>query len=538
MLKKLIAFALLSILFYSCHEEPSLQNSSTSLKNSKSGTVINGRFYFSSREDLKKNIEELKKESLVNLETKFEQIYAEGFISNSPIVNIENQKLILQLSQKKDKKTMKSSSFVVEAPEDPQTPEGPAVPVDEIKESIIADPYFAAIVNQNNEVMVGDSIYKIVEDLGVLAVHKSDTLLLYNYLENMPPVQNLLTPCELRLQQGGYTRIAPGISRYIVPADMDCGNGGQSNIPKTPVVAVQQLSQDQILQNQIDNLPICDGNRDTSWFQSLFGTNKSCINYFDSRHRIKTEFWNQSWGVYSSIGVQTRVQVKTAGIWWASDADELYLGINKVYLKYNYPDPKINTNNPFSSDPLPPLYMYNNEYKLLADDGNFRLVNISPGTNLPFFGFGSDNPLNIYIRQLPKPNYQINSESNIKELYKLGIKFLKSTFNSGAKNEFIITYQKNATEIEVVYFGEKYKKINDNQIQRKFDSQIFEFLVGVSYGSYTAPTLDNPTGAPKPSYSFKIEKGGTFRNYTYHELDIYALGRRGGTWSGTRMITN
>lgn len=49
---------------------------------------------------------------------------------------------------------MKSSSFVVEAPEDPQTPEGPAVPVDEIKESIIADPYFAAIVNQNNEVMV------------------------------------------------------------------------------------------------------------------------------------------------------------------------------------------------------------------------------------------------------------------------------------------------------------------------------------------------------------------------------------------------
>lgn len=104
MLKKLIAFALLSILFYSCHEEPSLQNSSTSLKNSKSGTVINGRFYFSSREDLKKNIEELKKESLVNLETKFEQIYAEGFISNSPIINIENQKLILQLSQKKDKK--------------------------------------------------------------------------------------------------------------------------------------------------------------------------------------------------------------------------------------------------------------------------------------------------------------------------------------------------------------------------------------------------------------------------------------------------
>lgn len=147
--------------------------------------------------------------------------------------------------------------------------------------------------------------------------------------------------------------------------------------------------------------------------------------------------------------------------------------------------------------------MYNNQYKLLADDGNFKLVNISAGTNLPFFNFGSDNPLKIYIRQLPNPNYQINSESNIKELYKLGINFIQSNFNSGAKNEFIITHQKNATEIEVVYFGEKYKKINSNQIQRKFDSQFFEFSVGVSIGSYTAPTLENPSGAPKTSYSFK-----------------------------------
>jgi hypothetical protein len=167
---------------------------------------------------------------------------------------------------------------------------------------------------------------------------------------------------------------------------------------------------------------------------------------------------------------------------------------------------------------------------------NLLIYLLGPG--LPFFGFGSDNPLNIYIRQLPNPNYQINSESNIKELYKLGIKFLQSNFNSGTKDEFIITHQKNATEIEVLYFGEKYKKTNNNQIYRKFDSQFFEFSIGVSIGDYTTPTLDNPTGAPKPSYSYKIEKGDNYRNYTYYELDIYALGRRGDTWSGTRMIKN
>lgn len=293
---------MLLCLVLSCQNETSQLEISTA-KSPNNETIINGRFYFSSKENLKKTIEELKKESLANLETKFEKIYAKGFVSNSPIVNIENQKLILQLSERKYKKLMKPGGFVVEAPETPETPEGPAVPIEELEESIIADPYFAAIVNQNNELMVGDSIYKIVEELGVLAVHKRDTTLLYNYLENMPPVLNLLSPCELRLQQGGYTRLAPGISRYMVPADMDCGNRGQTNIPKNPVVAIQQLSPDQIFQNQINNLPICDG-ENTSWFQTLFGTNKSCINYFDSKHRIKTEFWNQSWGVYSSIDVQ------------------------------------------------------------------------------------------------------------------------------------------------------------------------------------------------------------------------------------------
>jgi len=96
--------------------------------------------------------------------------------------------------------------------------------------------------------------------------------------------------------------------------------------------------------------------------------------------------------------------------------------------------------------------------------------------NLPFFNFNNDNNkiLNIYIPHFPlfgkvKINLttqDITTPANIKALYKLGIDYLKGHFNSGAKKDFVVTYQKTPTEIEVLYFGEHYKKLNDNKIKR------------------------------------------------------------------------
>lgn len=526
---KRISCLVLFCFILSCQNEPSnLQNSAT--KSFINGTVINGRFYFSSRENLKSDLENFKKKNTKDLEDQFEKIYEKGFLSNTPIVDPKNEILISKLSNKK--KELQKSNDAHETPEE---------------DSTIPDPYFAAVINQNNEIIVGDSIYKITKDLGVLSIHISDTTYLKNYLKehynfksSLKTKKGALTdfdPCTSRSQYGGNTNLDSKISRFIAPIDIDC-RSIQIPFPNPSILtSIPQLTEDQIVQNQINNLPICDGLHDTSWFQSLFGTNRSCINYFDNSHRIKTEFWNQSWGIYSSIGVQTRVQVKRFGIWFKSEADELHLGINRVLLKYNYPDPKINTYNPFTTESLPPIYMYNNYYQVLGDGNNFKLVNITSGTGLPFFKFNNNNILNIYIRQLPNPYYQINSESNIKQLYNLGINFLKKAINSDPKKEFVITHQKNANEIEVLYFGERYKALNTNKIERKFDSQILEFLITYSNNlNYSTPTSVNPTGATgSNSFSLKIAKGQSFRNYTYYELDFYALGRRRDIWSGNRM---
>jgi hypothetical protein len=144
----------------------------------------------------------------------------------------------------------------------------------------------------------------------------------------------------------------------------------------------------------------------------------------------------------------------------------------------------------------------------------------------------------VHIRQLPNPNYQLNNESNIKQLYQLGINFLQKQYNSTLNKDFVVTYQKNTNEIEVVYFGEKYKQTNTNQIFRKFDDQYLDFLIGYSSNlNSSTPSSNNPQGInASSSFSLKVEKGASYRNYTYYELDFYGLGRMGSTWSGNRVI--
>ncbi|MEO8240099.1 MAG: hypothetical protein ABI793_05415 [Flavobacterium sp.] len=498
-------------------------SNTNSLKHQENASVINGRFFFSSKNALKTTIEKFKKSDLTTIEDKFESLYNKGFRSKTAMINPKNE----TLKRKLDNEYLSNQKNASKSSEIP----------DEEEDNSIGDSFFAAIVNENNEIIVGDSLYKIVKDLGVLSVKVKDSTHLYDYLNKLntntsKTARMPIDVCEMQTEYGGYTQINPQISRYIAPAEGNCG----STVSPAPVAFVPQISPEEQLQNQINNLSVCEF-ENTSLFQTIFGTNKACINYFDSRHRIKTEFWNQSWGIYSSIGIQVRTQVKTLGIWWASDADEIHLGINKVLLKYNYKAPQIETYNPSTSNPLPPIYMYNNNYQLLSDNGNFSMVNMSSGTGLPFFTFNSDNILNIYIRQLPDPNYQINSESNIKQLYKLGINFLKQNFNSGAKQDFVVTNQKSDTEIEVVYFGERYKKTNTNKIEKKFDGQFLDFLVGYSSNmNSSAPSSNNPDGSTASNnFSLKIEKGANFRDYTSYELDFYGLGRRGNTWSGSRV---
>ncbi len=532
----------MSCLVLSCQFEQ-LENDSNSLSiNAKDATVISGRFFFTSKETLKKAIEELKLMDTKLLEDKFEKLYQKGFRSHTPIVNPNNENLLSKLDsefrtkyQFNEKNALAKSSEI------------------ESEDNTIGDPFFGSVVNQDNEIIVGDSLYKITKDLGVIFVHLKDTTHLYEYLKNSPSStsnkskqtnKNSLDICQIRNEYPGITTLDKQISSYIAPMDGEDCNTSSQIVAETP--SISYLSEEQILQNEITKLPICSGER-TSWFQSLFGTNLSCINYFDSKHRIKTEFWNQSWLIYKSVGTQVRTQVKKVWVWWASDSEKLYMGINRIYLKYKYPDPEINSQgylNTYYSKQEVPVYMYKGEFKILQDYyGNYIYPTfIKANSSLPFFSFGKKTTdiLNIYIRKLPKlENYDIRSESNIKELYKLGINFLRSNLNSGADNQdFVVTYQKNQSEVEVIYFGGRYKGTNTNMVAKVFYRDA-EFVLSSTYNPYGG-SPNGSTGNPNGSFNFSIKQPthSNFREYTDYQLDFFGIGLRGGKWSGNRMVRN
>ena len=126
----------------------------------------------------------------------------------------------------------------------------------------------------------------------------------------------------------------------------------------------------------------------------------------------------------------------------------------------------------------------------------------------------------------------------VKELYKLGIKFLKSELGNQAGSEFVVTYQKSATEVEVLYFGERYKSLNDNDISRFFYRDT-EFVARVTFnpdGGSNSGSTGNPDGSFK--FSFGAPKHSNFRDYTDYEIDFFGVARRGATWSGNRLTAN
>ncbi len=538
-----------STLLFSCQEESLFleENQSTS-QFADDGTVIKGRFFFNSKESLGKQIQKFEEEDISVIENKFETFYKNGFRSHTPVVNSENETLLTTFAKERAYlRSLSQNNYKSTEKEDDE-------------DGFISDPFFAAVVNQNNEIIVGDTLYKYTEEKGLYFSHIKDSTFLFNYFNNEIVNKSINykiasavdAPCAERDQYGGITQVGENVLRYVAPIDEEgCDTGGGSSGGSSiPVVTAEEN-----INTIINGLPECIG-KAGSEFRDLFGKSFYCRSYWTDTRRIHTEFWSKNWLVYTSTGIMVKSQRKFLGVWNRSKVDELYLGINKILLKYTYQEPEIQYD-PTSIygfvDHRVPLYMYSGKFYTKTDPayGSFRniLVNITKN-KLPFFEFDNIDVLNIYIPSiLFLGDYNINSttgnsiytQSNIKKLYKMGADFLKSKI--GGIKDFVITYQKTPTEIEVLYFGEQHHKKDANLIKRYFYKDN-GFLFKINSASNPKPgnyidSRGNPYTVPKFNTKFGFEPVDTyFRDYTYYDLDFYAMGKRNGTWKGNRMVRN
>ena len=558
----------IALILYSCQRELDFNDTEVEqppVIENETKKIQNGRFVFSSVSALEETIEKLKEKDTEKLELEFNKFYEMGFRSHSPIVGENNEELMeimsVDYTQRHDKFKISSLSEEEEEAE---------------SDGFILDPFLASFVNNNDEIIINDTLYKFTEDKGLFFVHVKDSTFLKNYMNEVNetiPISTtntnglkstaytprIVEPCMERVLYGGYSRVSSRISRFVRPKlDDDCFiypiNPPTRSTPPPPAV-----SEEERLNKIINNLNVCDGRPIRgNWVQNIFGKSYACRDYFNHRRRIKTEFWDQNWGFYKSVGILTKTQKRRFGIWWASKSDEIHLGINYIHLRYNIPQPQINSfshpelfpNNSYQN----PIYMWDGTFNVKIEQilgKTFAEVQLDlPNGKLPFFDFGNSELLNIYIPKVyKKGKYNLNlttqditSESNIKALYKMGIDFLKSSgiTNSGKNPKFTVTYQKDYDNIETVYFAERFSKKNENKIKHKFYSSA-NFTIGYAWNDAPKPILAPDGTQIGTDYSgtgkFKVKPADDyFRDYTYYKLDFYGMARRGSTWKGNRII--
>lgn len=105
--------------------------------------------------------------------------------------------------------------------------------------------------------------------------------------------------------------------------------------------------------------------------QGLFGVNSSRENNFDSNHRIKVKLYSFNYLVYASIGLKAKFQEKSFGIWGKKDCPKIVLGWDAVVFEaqqaYSAAGPVVPT---FNTSGLASVFAKSNEtYQFI----NFRV---------------------------------------------------------------------------------------------------------------------------------------------------------------------
>lgn len=263
--------------------------------------VVGGRYQFSSSESLSKMMGELRNDEEL-LEKKMKELYLKGFRPKYPIGDIENDPELIKLYEGRPDTV------------DDETEE------EKEEENMISDPLLASFIDENNEIVVKDTLYKFTTR-GVFSSHLKDSLKLKNYLKERQPQLSAEELLKLRETTSGKQKVAEGVYRFIAPiSELE-----RNNI-KEEQKRMTNLTPSNELQPIINGLPKTPG-KDNWFLHTLFGESRVATEHFDKRHRVKIEFFNQNYGFYKSVGISVRNQTRRFRIWWASKANEVVLGI-------------------------------------------------------------------------------------------------------------------------------------------------------------------------------------------------------------------
>nr|WP_199162208.1 hypothetical protein [Elizabethkingia sp. ASV34] len=550
---------------YSCRQEMvALEQSTSSNIQVIDGYVKDGRLYFANKESLQHYYDNIKNE---NEEIIAKYIDNKGLISLRPIVTEQNEKLILTQIQarinslKEDRLKLigkvagvKNATAVVN---DEQIKDD----IDDL-EDVIGDDAFAAFLNNNGEIQVGNKIYKYT-DVGLFIVPDNKYPVLQQYLAVNNISNNLLTPTDSDIKNGFIgehkpinpydygndpnrfypdekpiiVEVFPGIDYFIPyrpPAQPSIPP--VNNPPRQPLPSIDPEDE---VNKYVNSLPNCDTYR--TWLQSLFGDSDMCVDKYEGRRRVKTKAYNQNYLLVYNMGVKVKHQYRGwTGLWRKEKADEIRLGVIEGHFYYD-------TNFLTPSNPNRTTNIYSGGNRMFFDAATFWTSGYYPGTYtifgyslqgypkvfqddiyiedvLPFIGNGSNIDLidgGLYAA-IKAGNNALSNEKLNRLFWDKAFKNLGTLWESQgkAKPNNNITYSYNAPEFgKLKVFKTFYRKAsNADNLEKTFD---WGFQIGFTMGD---------DGRINPSY------GGMKRPKEF-KVVMYGIAKKNGAWHGSRIKT-
>jgi len=267
-------------------------------------------------------------------------LYNQGFYSLIPPVTENNEEAVynhyIELIQN-------DTSLERDGDENGDEPD-PFAYVDEL-EDIIGDEAYAALLNSNGKIQVGEIIYKYT-DVGLFfsKEDKYPEMLLYLNMKGIsddlkiPTDDSVKESYKNEIPDNGATPVNPDVTyfKHDVYACPDCppGSSGPSNPGPFNPTQGGPINTDPSYNAFLNTLQSCAPQ--SGLFGNLFGDNNVCIDKYESKRRVKTKAFNYNYYLVFHLGVKCVHQFKGwTGFWRVEATNEVRLVVEAAQFEYN-----------------------------------------------------------------------------------------------------------------------------------------------------------------------------------------------------------
>ncbi len=415
-----------------------------------------------------------------------------------------------------------------------------------ITDQLVPDPNFAAVLNDNLELQVGDQLIKVTPE-GTYVTAASNRAA----LELMANDNSLDSPDYTPGTFVGDGTYAMGkeIMRYdtyeedpnapslkLLPEDGGNGGGGGGGGGTSPPSAPCAIKQ--------PSTPAFPGALPAGAYcafpsylygaktivggalQSLFGVNSSRENNVDSDHRIKVKLYSFNYKVYASIGLKAKFQEKGMfGIWGKTDCPKIVLGWDAVVFEakqaYSAPGPILPT---YNSAGVQKIFVKANEcYQFINFDVPAEMV--SELSSVLVGRYGLTQPASALE----------NDMQNLaaSQLASLTDKLWNYVTTNYAPNQFALSsaITKGFRMIfpdKVTIALSRWEQVNVNtgEVDLVFDWNTCQ----LTYSNTIGGNLNFGTNVLAPTYSNKAQ------SYEVKKASVYGAAQYNGAWKGIRIL--